>query len=82
MSKADQKTWRKLTDELHTISKSNGETLRNIAEKAPEIGGKITKQQVRTNPDGTVTDLKTGKTMTRSQFADRTAPGTKKQSRR
>jgi len=78
MSKADQKTWRKLTDELHTISKSNGETLRNIAEKAPEIGGKITKQQVRTNPDGTVTDLKTGKTMTRSQFADRTAPGTKK----
>lgn len=40
MSKADQKTWRKLTDELHTISKSNGETLRNIAEKAPEIGGK------------------------------------------
>jgi len=78
MSKADQKTWRKLTDELHTISKSNGETLRNIAEKAPEIGGKITKQQVRTNPDGTVTDLKTGKTMTRSQFADKTAPGTKR----
>ncbi|MBP9027819.1 MAG: carboxypeptidase regulatory-like domain-containing protein [Aminivibrio sp.] len=78
MSKADQKTWRKLTDELHTISKSNGETLRNIAEKAPEIGGKITKQQVRLNPDGTVTDLKTGKTMTRSQFADRTAPGTKR----
>lgn len=78
MSKADQKTWRKLTDELHTISKSNGETLRNIAEKAPEIGGKITKQQIRVNPDGTVTDLKTGKTMTRSQFADRTAPGTKR----
>jgi len=78
MSRADQKTWKKLTDELHTISKSNGETLRNIAEKAPEIGGKITKQQVRVNPDGTVTDLKTGKTMTRSQFADRTAPGTKR----
>jgi hypothetical protein len=77
-SKADQGKWRKLTDELHTISKGNSETLRNITENAPELAGKMTKQNVRANPDGTVTDLKTGKTMSRSEFADRVAPGSRK----
>ena len=78
MSKADTKKWNRLTDELHAVSRGNGETMRHIAETNPELAGKVTKQPVRVNPDGTVTDLATGKTMTRSQYADKVAPGTQR----
>jgi 5-hydroxyisourate hydrolase-like protein (transthyretin family) len=68
----------KIVDELRSIPQGNNETLKTITERSPEIGGKLTGQKLRTNPDGTVTDLKTGKTMTRSTAVENVTSPTRK----
>ena len=73
-----QKRVTKLIDEIRSIPQGNNETLKTITERSPEIGGKLTGQKLRTNPDGTVTNLKTGKTTTRSAAAESATAPTRK----
>ncbi len=73
-----QKRVAKLIDEIRSIPQGNTETLKTISERSPEMAGKLRGQKVRTNPDGTVTNLKTGKTTTRSEFAEGATASTRK----
>ncbi len=74
---ADKERWGQLNDELHSINKTNNETMRKLATDSPETAAKLRGKKITVNSDGTITEHKivkgkpVEKTITKSEFADK-----------